>query len=69
MKKSHLGKTRQITEFKKSLEHLKLFGGQCSASLQLEKTVAEDKSSKRTGNFVIQTGKVIPQERNRNRHA
>ena len=28
------------------------------------KTVAEDKSSKHAVNFVIQTGEMIPQERN-----
>ena len=69
LKTSNLGKTQQITQFKKNLEHLKLFRCQCSATLQLEKTVAEYKSSKHVRNFVIQTRKVIPQDRNWNRHA
>ena len=64
LKTSNLGKTRQITQFKKNLEHLKLFGFQCSETLQLEKTVAEDKSSKHVRNFVIQIRKVIPEDRN-----
>ena len=64
LKTSNLGKTQQITQFKKNLEHLKLFRCQCSATLQLEKTVAEYKSSKHERNFVIQTRKVIPQDRN-----